>query len=228
MGQRWPKAVIFDLDGTLVDSAPDIARAINAAYGTIGIGPFQVREVRNMVGSGARAALKRAAEMANVLLTEADEQVVFDQFMAAYADVSAEGNGLYPGARELLLELSDRGIRTAVCTNKAEHVAEIALRALGIIDLLDGFAGQLDGLPKKPDPAMLHRALLATGAVVSDTIMVGDSRPDADVAKAAGIPVILTTFGYSTIPLTELAPDATVDHLGEIVPLLPVLGGRLA
>ena len=218
---RFPKAVVFDLDGTLVDSAADIARALNAGFETHGISPFSAEDVHTIVGGGARIAIDKAAERAKLTLTDSARADVMQRFFAAYRKVSAEGNGLYPGARTLLEGLRARDVKIGLCTNKAEDVALIAVKALGISDLLDVQVGARDDRPRKPFPDMIHACLDPFGVAPSDAVMVGDSRADAEAGRAAGTAVILTSFGYSITPIAELKPDAIVNHLDEVMGWLP-------
>ena len=218
---KFPKAVVFDLDGTLVDSAADIARAINAGFEIMGIPPFTAQDVHRIVGGGAKMAIEKAADAAGIVLSDSDRGRVTERFFAKYREVSAEGNGLYPGAKELLSELRGRGVRTALCTNKAEPVAHIAVKALGIADLLDVVVGARDDRPRKPFPDMIYACIEPVGVVARHAVMIGDSRADAEAARAAGLPVILTSFGYSTTPIAELRPDAIVGHLDEVMGWLP-------
>lgn len=220
---RFPKAVVFDLDGTLVDSAADIARAINAGFELFGIPPFTTKDVHALVGSGAAVAIQQAAAAAGLALTEVQHSLVLRRFFDKYAEVSAEGNGLYPGARNLLVGLRARGVRTGLCTNKAEPIAHIALKALGIADLFDVTVGARDDRPRKPFPDMIRACIDPIGVIPQHAIMIGDSKADVGAARAAGLPVILTSFGYSTIPISDLAPDAVVEHLDEIMDWLPRL-----
>ncbi len=214
---NFPKAVVFDLDGTLVDSAEDIARAINAGFEVMGTPPFTAHDVHRLVGEGAVVAINRAAAAHAVTLTDEKRALVMQRFFAKYAEVSAEGNGLYAGARELLTELRARGVKTALCTNKAEPVAHIAVKALGIADLLDVVVGARDDRPRKPFPDMIHACIDPVGVSARDAVMIGDSKADLGAARAAGVPIILTSFGYSTVPIAELMPDAIVDHLDEVI-----------
>lgn len=223
---RFPKAVVFDLDGTLVDSAADIARAINAGFEVMGIPPFTAKDVHALVGGGAAVAIQKAADEAGVTLSEPQRALVMQRFFAKYAEVSAEGNGLYAGARDLLIELRGRGVRTALCTNKAEPIAHIAVKALGIADLFDVVVGARDDRPRKPFPDMIHACIDPVGVGPQDAVMIGDSRADVGAARAAKVPVILTSFGYSTTPIAELAPDAIVGHLDEIIGWLPRVMAR--
>lgn len=217
----FPRAVVFDLDGTLVDSAQDIARAINAGFEVLGTPPFTVQDVHRLVGEGAIVAINRAASEAGVSLTEEKRTLVLERFFAKYREVSAEGNGLYPGARELLTTLRARGVKTALCTNKAEPVAHIAVKALGIADLLDVVVGARDDRPRKPFPDMVHACIDPVGVAAGEAVMIGDSKADLGAARAAGVPIVLTRFGYSTIPIEELKPDAIVDHLDHVINVLP-------
>ena len=226
VAERFPKAVIFDLDGTLVDSAADIARAMNAGFEAMGIPKFTTEDVHRIVGGGAKMAIEKAADAAGIVLTERDRVLVTERFFAMYREVSAEGNGLYPGAKALLSELRRRGVRTALCTNKAEPVAHIAVKALGIAELFDVMVGARDERPRKPFPDMIHACLGPVMVEPADAVMIGDSRADAEAARAAGLPVILTSFGYSTTPIAELKPDAFVGHLDEVLGWLPKVMAR--
>ncbi len=218
---RFPKAVVFDLDGTLVDSAADIARALNGGFEAHSIAPFSAEDVHTIVGGGARMAIDKAAERAGLALTDAQRADVMQRFFNTYRKVSAEGNGLYPGARKLLEELRAKNVKIGLCTNKAEDVALIAVKALGISDLLDVKVGARDDRPRKPFPDMIHACLDPFNIKPSDAVMIGDSRADAEAGRAAGTAVILTSFGYTTTPVAELHHDAIVDHLDEVMGWLP-------
>lgn len=213
----WPRAIVFDLDGTLVDSAPDIQLAINAAFRPLGVAPFELPAVKGLIGGGAPAAVARACAMAGLTLSAADEKLALERFYAVYAEASAEGRGLYPGAHELLDHLVGRRIPLGLCTNKAQPIAEIALRALRINSYFGSVIGARDDLPKKPDPTALHAALAPLGAAAGDAVMVGDTAADIGAAKAAGCRSIAIRHGYSRVPVENLGADAVIEALDEVV-----------
>lgn len=212
MSQR---AVVFDLDGTLVDSAPDITIALNAAFREHGAA-FSVGDVKKMIGKGADVTISRAMAAADIRETEALHRALYDAFMRSYREVSAEGRGLFPGAVEVLEGLRRDGYRLGLCTNKAQDVTDVAVKALGLVPLLDVVLGAVDDRPKKPHPAMLEKVLADAGSSVARAVMVGDSAADVGVARAAGCPVVVVSFGYTAIPVAELGGDVIVDHLSAV------------
>ena len=216
MANGWPKAVIFDLDGTLVDSAPDIAEALTFALTPMGAKPFLAADVVKLIGGGAMAAIDKALALASLEADPVQRRQIFDTFMVAYKDVSARGNGLFDGAHELLSGLNASGVGCAICTNKAEDVAAIALKALGIAHHFKSVVGASDRLPRKPDPAMLRANLNELGIWADEAVFIGDSPADHGIARAAGVPVILVDFGYTHTPVRDLGADAVVSHLSEI------------
>lgn len=211
-----PRAIVFDLDGTLVDSAPEIQLAINAAFKPLGVAPFDLPAVTSMIGGGARAAIGRAAAMAGLNLSEAETEDALGRFYPVYGEGSSAGRGLYPGALDLLSHLRDQGIPLALCTNKAEPITDIALDALGIRGFFHTVIGARDDLPKKPDPTPLRAAFEPIVREAADVIMIGDTSADIGAAKAAGCRSIAISHGYSRVPIHELGADAMVDHLSEI------------
>ncbi len=221
---RWPRAVIFDLDGTLVDSAPDIAEAVNAGFGPLGVKPFPVSDVKGMIGGGASVAIARAAKLAGVTLDVQTEAGVLERFMEAYARASADGRGLYPGVHDVLSALTAHGLKLALCTNKAEHITHITLEALGIAGHFRSVVAATDGLPKKPHPAMLLRAIEPFGVLPTDAVMVGDSHADVEGARAAGCKIVAVSYGYSSTPVTKLGADAVIDRLADLPATLARLG----
>jgi len=213
----WPRAIVFDLDGTLVDSAPDIKRAVDAAFAPLGVPPFDLLAVKAMIGGGARAAIGRAAAQIGLPLSDAETDAALARFYPVYAEASSAGRGLYPGAVELLSNLSERGIPLALCTNKAEEITAIALDALGIRRYFRNIVGAREDLPKKPDPAALRAAFEPLDAPSpADVIMIGDSAADIGAAKAAGCRSIAIAHGYARVPVAKLGADTTVENLSEV------------
>ena len=211
-----PRAIVFDLDGTLVDSAPEIATALNSSMAEIGQPPFALAEVQTFIGGGAKVALQRALAARGTDLDEAVFDAMMASFYKVYAEVSEAGNGLYPGVHETLTELRRRGMPLGVCTNKAEHITAIALRALGIAPFFTAVIGARDDLPRKPAPDMLMAALATLGARPADALLVGDSRSDAGAARAAGCPVIAVSYGYAHGPVADLRADRVIDRLNDL------------
>jgi phosphoglycolate phosphatase len=212
--------VVFDLDGTLVDSAPDIAEALNLARAAIGGAPFPVEKVHEFIGGGSALTIKRALVADGVALSEEDEGALLRQFMTHYERISAEGRGLYPGAHELLGGLSGDGVALGLCTNKPAPVTRIAIDALGITRYFGSVVGAREDVPKKPDPAMLALVLSELGVAVADAVMIGDSAADVGVARAAGIPVLVSASGYTKTPPADLGADAVYETLAEIPALM--------
>lgn len=210
------KSVVFDLDGTLVDSAGDIAAALNGAFAPRGIPAFAVDDVKMMIGGGSAVLVEKAANAAGLALDASGKAELLAEFMTVYKTVSAEGRGLFPGALELLVSLKAQGVHVALCTNKPEPVTRIAVKALGIGPYLDVVIGGRDDMPKKPQPHMLEACLKPFGIAVTEAVMVGDSGADHGAARAAGTSIVMVDFGYSKVPVHALEPDAIVSHLSEI------------
>jgi phosphoglycolate phosphatase len=211
------RAVIFDLDGTLVDSAPDIREALNAGVALLGGRTLGLDEVHGMIGGGSRLAVQRAlAAIGKPSVDEETNERVFAEFMRTYRRVTAYGRGLYPGAADLLAELRGEGMRLGLCTNKPEEVTDIAVRALEIHDYFDVVVGASDAVPKKPDPAMLMTVLQRLDVGIRDAVMIGDSAADVGVARAAGMPVVVLRHGYSKGPPEALGADIVIDSLAGV------------
>jgi len=217
-----PKAIVFDLDGTLVDSAPEIASALNTAMSEIEQPPFPLTEVQSFIGGGAKVALQRALAARGTHIEAAVFDAMMTSFYKKYAEVSAAGNGLYPGVVETLSALRAGDIPLGVCTNKAAHITTIALEALGIARFFSTVVGALDDVPRKPAPDMLLRALADLGTRPADGLVVGDSRSDVGSARAAGCPVIAVSYGYPHGPVADLGADAVIDRMPDLLQLIGV------
>lgn len=218
----WPKAVIFDLDGTLIDSAPDIAASLNVVMEQRGLEPFPLADVKRMIGGGIRQLINRALEAHGVLSDDID-QLVMDM-VAIYATRATELTRLFDGAGAVIEQFHAAGIKMAVCTNKVQHVTDIIVRELGIARYFESVVGFGPELARKPDPAMLDYALGVMGLTRADAVMVGDTSADAGAARAAGMPVVLAAFGYAPPEtIVELAPDEVFTHFAELPAIIATL-----
>lgn len=221
MSHPAPRAVLFDLDGTLVDSAPDIAAAADRALGDCGLAPRGIERIRGYIGGGAERLIHRC------LTDDMDgiaERALFDRahasFFQHYAAGLTDRTVIYPGVIETLDTLLARGYVLACVTNKPARFTGPLLEALALARYFPvTVAG--DTLPvRKPDPAPLLHALAQLGADVPRATMVGDSMADLKAARAAGTRALCVTYGYSpNARLADHAPDALVDHMPDILPL---------
>lgn len=205
------RAVVFDLDGTLVHSLPDIAAAANAALSEAGFAALDEDAIAGMIGNGSKVLITRALAAAKAGPGDIDEiEQLHDDFLAAYERVPCERTHLYPGARPVLEELAAHGVKLGICTNKPEEITARVLAHLGIERLFGSVVGGNATDPLKPAPHMLLRVLNNLGVAAQASVMVGDSRADAGAARAAGTRLILLRHGYCRDDLDMLGADVVL------------------
>ena len=214
--------LIFDLDGTLIDTVPDLANALNEVLREHGHAPFARREVQGMVGDGIPALVTRGFAARGADAAEATEAL--PRFLALYEANAANLSRPYPGVRETLMALRHQGYRTAVCTNKAERATIAVLRGLDLFELFDGIAGG-DHFPvRKPDPGHLLGLIAELGARPERAAMIGDNENDAAAAHAAGLPLILMRYGYAHVDPATLKAAELLDRFADLPSALRKLG----
>jgi phosphoglycolate phosphatase len=214
--------LIFDLDGTLVDSAPDLRATLNEFLRERGAGPLSLPQVKEMIGDGVPALVARALAASGAAPAEAASAL--PHFVELYEARAVELTRPYPGVPQTLAALRRRGYRTAICTNKLQHSTLTVLEGLGLSPLFNGVAGG-DRFPvKKPDPGHLLRLIDALDARRNRAAMIGDSENDAAAAHAAGLPLILMRYGYARSDPATLGADALLDDFAELPAALDRLG----
>jgi phosphoglycolate phosphatase len=207
--------IVFDLDGTLVDTAPDLTAATNHAMGLVGLAPITVAQLHPFIGHGSKAMIDAGLRLHNVALTGDELTRLHDQFLEFYADNVAVGSRPFEGVPELLDELLAGGARLAVCTNKVERLSKLLLRELALEAKFGAIAGRDTFAMFKPAPGHLLGTIQKAGGRADRAVMVGDSETDIVTAAAANVPSIGVTFGYTPRPVRELGPDAVIDHFRE-------------
>ena len=210
--QLRPLTLVFDLDGTLVDTAPDLIAAANHVMAGLGRPLASADDLRAHVSYGALAMIKAAIGPEATQWPEAQLYPLFDQFIDYYqANIAVESRP-YPGLIAVLDRAQAAGHILAICTNKRESLARQLLETLGLDARFAAIAGR-DTFPVcKPDPAHLLGTITSAGGEASRAVMIGDSGVDVATAKAANVPVIAVSFGYSAPPVSAFAPDALIDH----------------
>jgi phosphoglycolate phosphatase len=207
--------IVFDLDGTLVDTAPDLIHAANHVLAAEGLERVPAEVMRPAISFGGRRILE-AGLAANGVEADADRlEALFESFLVQYAANIAFESRPFPGLIEVLDDLTSAGALLAVCTNKREDLSRLLLDALGLSPRFAFLAGR-DTFPVyKPDPGHLTGTIVKAGATGRRAVMVGDSDTDVKTARAAGIPIVGVSFGYTDVPMRDLAPDILIDSYAE-------------
>ena len=222
MSATFP-TIVLDLDGTLIETAPDLCAALNHALAEAGRAPVPLAGVRSMIGDGARAMLHKGLSATGGALPEAEMAHWFDVLLEHYGRNIAEHSHAFPGVPEVLEDLAQAGLKLGVCTNKPVALSLELFHQLGLRDRFQAILGG-DSLPvRKPDPGHILGTLAAMGVAPARAVMVGDSANDVNAARNAGIPVVVVSFGYTTTPAAELGADALIDHFHELPAALAAL-----
>jgi phosphoglycolate phosphatase len=219
---KWT-ALLFDLDGTLVDSVPDLAAAVNTVLAEHGRAALAEPEIAAMVGDGVAKLVERAVQArgGGIALGPA-----VDRYVALYEANATTLTRAYPGVTEVLAEFARAGVRLAVCTNKPEQATRAVLDGLGLARFFPVVLGGDSLAARKPDPAPLLMALDRLGATAAESAMIGDHRNDVLAARAAGTGIIFARYGYGLAGLGGLAADAAIDAFAELPRVLRALASR--
>ena len=210
------RTVVFDLDGTLVDTAPDLIGALNFILKREGLAPVPLTSARMLIGAGVRRLLERGLEVDGRHASAEDINRLTDDFIDYYAAHIADASQPFEGLEGALDDLERQGYRFAVCTNKLEGLSKLLLDRLGLSGRFAAICGADTFGVSKPDPAILRETVARAGGQMSAAVMVGDAGPDIGVARRAGVPVIGVEFGYTEVPIAELKPDRLIGHMREL------------
>src|ERR1700747_2084926 len=219
--------IVFDLDGTLVDTAPDLITALNYVLAREGLPAVPLASARNMIGAGARKLIERGLEVEGRPVPVDDLDRMTADFIEFYAAHIADASRPFEGLEAALDSLSARGHRLAVCTNKLEWLSKRLLDQLQLAPRFAAICGADTFGVAKPDPAILKQTVARAGGELSATVMVGDAGTDIGVARRAGVPVIGVTFGYTEVPIADLKPDLLIHHMRDLPGAVGELNSRL-
>jgi phosphoglycolate phosphatase len=214
------RAILFDLDGTLVDSAPDIAFGVNSVMAKDGLLPHSVAVVRTLIGEGIHRLVEKAYSLHHKGLSVIDLNSRTAEFATLYEAHIVDQTRPYPGVTAGLAQLRERGLKIAVVSNKAQHLTDHLLAKLHLSSCFDLILGARDDLPKKPAPDMLHFALRKFSVSADEAIFVGDSIADVTASAAAGLPCVLIEGGYTVEATAKLGAWKTVSDFQQLVKLV--------
>jgi phosphoglycolate phosphatase len=210
--------LVFDLDGTLADSAPDLLATLDVVLPRHGFQIPAEPDLRNGIGNGARHLIEYALKRQGGALDPSTLDAIHRDFLVHYEANISVSTRLYPGTIALLDRFADAGWAFAVCTNKPERMSRLLLRDLDIVERFVAICGGDTFARRKPHPAHLLDTIAAAAGSRETAVMVGDSRTDIDTARAAGVPFVGVTFGYTPIPMAELRPDLLLEDFDRLAP----------
>ncbi|RAU23578.1 phosphoglycolate phosphatase [Paramagnetospirillum kuznetsovii] len=209
------RAIVFDLDGTLIDSAPDVANALNRLLAEEGRPTLSLPEVQQLVGEGASALIERAWTATGASAATDAVRPLVERYLAFYRACPADHTHVYDGVRDELARLAAAGHRLGICTNKPDGMTNLVLETLGLAPLFAAVVGG-DYVRRKPDGEHVRETLRQMGAEGMQAIYVGDSRTDVLAAKDAGLPVVAVTYGYARMPVEQLGADILIERFGDL------------
>ena len=219
-----PLAILFDLDGTLVDTAPDLLASLNAVLTRAGHRPVKPTELRKLVGHGVKWLFERAFEETGATVSAEDLERYSDEFMAHYRENIARESRPFPGVVETLKRLADEGAKLGVCSNKPQELTDLLLAQLDLARHFGAVYGGGKAAHNKPAADHVLELVEALDGSRGRAVLIGDSTVDVAAARAAGIPVIVMSYGYTPVAASELGADAVADDFAA----LPELISRLA
>jgi phosphoglycolate phosphatase len=220
--------IVFDLDGTLVDTAPDLIDSLNVLFAREGLEPIDPAAGRTMIGGGVKRLIERGLAAQGRAFTPAHVDELYSAYVAHYAEHIADRSRPYPGVEAALDRLATRGARFAICTNKLAWLSVRLLERIGLAPRFAAICGPDTFGIQKPDPEMLRRTARAAGGDIARTVMVGDSATDIRTARAAGVPVIAVDFGYTEVPVEQLDPDRIIGHFDALPAAVEAVASRPA
>jgi len=209
--------IAFDLDGTLVDTAPDLVATLNLLLAQEGVPALPMDDARQLIGHGARRLIERGFEVQGRVIPDEQMDGLFLRFIDHYQDHSADLSRPFAGVAESLTALKAAGARLSVCTNKLTGLSIPILEKLDLARFFDSVIGADSAPAPKPDKRHLIHAVETAGGRIDRAVMVGDAAPDAGAARAAGVPLVLVSFGYTEIPAAQLDPDILIDHYDQLM-----------
>jgi phosphoglycolate phosphatase len=208
--------IVFDLDGTLVDTAPDLIAALNVTLRKEGIPELPLASARNLIGGGARKLIERGLEVEGRCVSVEELNRLTRDFIDYYAEHIADESRPFEGLDSALDDMESRGYRFAVCTNKLEWLSKLLLDKLDMSRRFAAICGADTFGVAKPDPAILHQTIARAGGQSAASVMVGDSGTDIGAARRAGISVVGVSFGYTDVPIADLKPDRLIGHMKDL------------
>lgn len=212
--------VVFDLDGTLLDTHADLVASLNHTIAVLDLPPVTYDDVTHLVGNGAQVMIERACKLHGYTLSPEELPALLQRFIAHYTETMPGATQPYPGLLAAMDALKSQGYKLAVCTNKMEGLARTLLERLGLIHYFEAITGGDTFSVRKPNAEHLFGTVERAGGDISRTIMIGDSINDILVARNAGIPSIAVPFGYSDVGVETLGPSRIIMHYNELTPEL--------
>jgi phosphoglycolate phosphatase len=204
--------IVFDLDGTLVDTAPDLVGTLNVILRRHDVDAVNYDDARAMIGAGVKPLLQRALASKGQDLPPAEIDALYEEYIKLYAEHIADRSRPFPGVERALDQLTASGWRLAVCTNKLEWLSVRLLERLDLASRFAAICGQDTFAMRKPDPDMLRLTIRKAGGDAAHAVMVGDSITDVSTARAANVPLVVVDFGYTEIPPEKLGGDRLISH----------------
>lgn len=215
--------IVFDLDGTLIETVLDLVPALNHTIASQGLKPVTVEQIRPIVSTGSKAMIRQAYKLQDLEITDELCDQLFDQFIGHYEANISNHSVFYDGCLSAMETLASNGFILAVCTNKYEAMAKKLLSGMGAIEKFAAISGGDTFEFRKPDPRHITETIAAAGGQPKHAIMIGDSYNDIEAAKRADVMSIAVDFGYSDVPVSTLGANAVISHFDDLYPTVQAL-----